>query len=270
MAFAPTPEEPLSYGVTNDGVLRRGVALPERGRGYVRARPGDDTRWGNAVLTRTLTKAAEAVADAFPGTRPLRVGDLSWRFGGRHPRHGSHRSGRDADVLFYAVDGAGGPVRGLGFYAYDRHGMAHVGAAAGPDRGLRFFDDARNWQLVRTMLLDEAARVQWIFCSNGIKSRLLRYAAAHEPSPDALFRAAWVLHEPSRGRRHDDHFHIRVLCSAEERARGCRDRGPIWPWLRKESEKPAGTAGATLSDEKLVEALLSESLGHPDALARAP
>ena len=41
------------------------------------------------------------VEGAFPGARPLRIGDLSSPMGGRHSRHRSHRSGRDVDILYY-------------------------------------------------------------------------------------------------------------------------------------------------------------------------
>lgn len=62
-------------------------------------------------------------------TRRTRVvrhydGDLSSPHGGRHDRHGSHRAGRDADVIFYATDAAGTPTRGRGWLAYDRFGAA--------------------------------------------------------------------------------------------------------------------------------------------------
>lgn len=256
-----------SYGLPNAGLLRGGAALALKGKGYVLARPGDPTRFGNATLLGALERALASVAERFPGTPPMRVGDLASRSGGRHPRHGSHRSGRDADVIFHAVDAAGMPVPGSGFLAYDRHGVARAPHAPGAPAALAqpiVFDVARNWHFVRTLLLDDASLTQWIFCSRGLKALLLDYAARHEPEPEALMRAATVLHQPSEGRPHDDHFHIRVLCTAEERAAGCAEYGPVWPWLRDRVEGVGAGDPEALDDRALVRLLL-EDLPAADA-----
>lgn len=206
-----------------------------------------------------LTRAAAAVARAWPGGAALVIGDLSARHGGTHSRHGSHQSGRDADVLFYLLDHSGRSIRGSGFYAFDELGASSVAAPSAPVSGLALFDTARNWALVRALLLDEDAPVQWIFCADGIKARLLNYAAQNELDARALLRAAYVLHQPSRGNPHRDHFHIRVACTADERARGCLDEGPVWPWIRLAHEKPA-REGPGDDDPALLQALLGDLL----------
>lgn len=242
----------VSHGTSADGWLQHGVALPDEGPGYVRARPGEGTRYGTPRLLAALTRAAGKVAEEVPGTEPLRVGDLSYQYGGRHPRHHSHRSGRDADLIFYATDLEGRPSRGRGWVAYDRFG---TGVEPGERGGEVFlFDVARNWEMVRTLVLDEAAQVQWIFASRGLKSRLLAYAAEHETDREAIFRATWVLQQPSGGNPHADHFHVRVACGPEQRALGCRDRGPIWPWLA-DSMLKAGLS-PSLDDTALMRAML--------------
>lgn len=258
LGLTPRPEEPVSQGATNDGLLRRGEALPDRGEGYVRARPGEATRYGTPRLIAALERAAAEVARRFPGSAPVRVGDLSSPRGGRHHRHGSHRTGRDADVLFYVTDPAGRSRVGRGWLAYNRFGYAveHERPDEGPTGGLFFFDDARNWHFVRTLLLDEEAAVQWIFVSRGVKARLLRYAIDHETDPRALTRAAFALHQPAAASPHDDHFHVRIYCSPRERAAGCRNRGPMWPWLRAEVDKPEALAGQPLDDARLVRELM--------------
>ena len=255
VACAPSlpPGTRASRGDTADGWLEHGQALPDRGPGFERARPGESTRFGTTRLVTALERAATTVARSHPGGAPLRIGDLSGPRGGRHPRHGSHRSGRDADLLFYATDLEGRPVPARGWVAFDREGVGV--APAEPGGSPRLFDDARNWQLVRTLLLDDAAAVQWLFVSRGLKARLLRWAARHEGSREALFRASWVLHQPSRGNPHADHFHVRVFCTREGLATGCQDRGPRWPWLREAVEKPA-LPGSGLSDAALLRALL--------------
>lgn len=261
LGLTPTPDVPMSWGGSSDGVLFEGVSMPDRGDGFVRARPREDTRWGTPQTIRALTEAAASVAHTYPGGEPLRIGDISYETGGEHPRHRSHRSGRDVDVIFYATDRAGRSTRGRGWLAYDRFGVARETVALGggePSNDIYFFDEARNWHFVRTLLLDPEANVLWIFCSRGVKARLLSYAIGHEENAEVIFRASWVLHQPSSGNPHADHFHVRFACTPEEQALGCWDNGPIWPWVRREVEKPASGDPAGLDDAALLEALLGD------------
>lgn len=262
-----------SWGTPSAGrILGRGVPLPDHGPGYVRARPGEGTRYGTAALIEVLTRAAAEVAQQFPGTLPIRLGDLSGPGGGRHPRHHSHRSGRDADLIYYALDDDGRPTDGAGFYAYDRFGIARdarpvvddVGAPTPAGRPvLRYLDAARTWAYFRVLLRDDTAPVEWIFCSAGIKAQVLAYAVAHEPDPELLVRAAYVLQQPTDGRPHDDHFHVRLACTAHDLATGCREVGPMWPWMRREHDKPETEGGAPMDDAFLLDALLRDEPGGP-------
>ena len=253
----------VPFGTPSSGELHGGQELPLAGAGFIRARPTDPTHWGTPPLVSAIERAAAEVARAMPGTHPLRVGDLSAPGGGRHPRHHSHRTGRDADIMYYAVDASGRPVDGVGLVHYGRYGYAEDSASG----SLVFFDEARNWHFVRTLLLDPRANVQWIFCAWGLKRRLLEYAAAHEPNPDAIFRATQVLHQPRDARPHDDHMHLRFACTGEDRANGCVDLGPLWTWLRRDAEKAAGAGGAPMNDDALVAALFDDTwtrgLGAP-------
>lgn len=251
---AVPPGTTVSHGDSADGWLQNGVRLPDEGVGYVRARPGESTRYGTQRLVEALVRAAASVEETFPGTPPLRVGDLSAPLGGRHHRHRSHRSGRDMDLIFYARDIMGRPVRGRGWVAYDRFGVGVEPEEHGGKTIL--FDTERNWHLIRTMLLDEEAQVQWIFASRGVKALLLRYAARHEPNPEALFRAAWAVHQPTRGNPHADHFHVRVACGPLQQAIGCRDRGPLWSWWRDTADKR--DRYAPLDDSGLLASLLRD------------
>jgi penicillin-insensitive murein endopeptidase len=215
-------------------------------------RPGEATRYGTATLVGAIERAAREVANAFPGGYPLRVGDLSNPHGGAHSRHLTHRTGRDADLLFYARDVGGMAVDGYGWLQFDRFGMAMR-----RDRVFGF-DEARNWHLVRSLIVDEEARVKWLFCSNELKARLLRYAARYERSPEAVLRATWILHQPASGDSHSDHFHLRVGCGANERSLGCREQAPYWPWLSDTARKEDTSASAAASDAGLVRWLLTE------------
>jgi penicillin-insensitive murein endopeptidase len=261
VALTPAPTETVSYGNPSGGVLFRGVEMPNRGDGFVRARPGEETRFGTPRLIAALERAAAEVERRFPGTAAIHVGDLSAPGGGHHPRHGSHRTGRDADLIYYATDLEGRSVAGHGWLAYNRFGYAvhRDDAPEGqplPSGDLYLLDDARNWCFFRTLLLDEEAAVQWIFVSRGVKSHLLRYAIAVEPDPEVLLRASYVLHEPAGASPHDDHFHVRVLCTVRELAAGCLNMGPVWPWYRATMEKPELPPGHPLDDARLLAILL--------------
>ena len=244
--------ESVSLGATHRGYLRRPVRLTNRGLGYVRTRPRDDTRYGTRTLIGAIQRAAQSVHAAFPGGHPLKIGDLSSRLGGPHPRHASHQSGRDADLLFYVRDLGGLSVEGPSWLPIDRYGLGmHPRQAV-------VFDTARNWHLVRTLLLDEQARVKWLFVSKSVKARLLRYAARRETSPRALARATWVLHEPRRGRVHDDHFHLRVGCAPEEAQLGCHEQPPFWPWLTDRARKLHHAPIAAADDAQLLHWLFAD------------
>jgi len=242
----------LSVAGTSSGWLHRGAILPDRATALERARPGEATHSGVPRLVAALAHAAAEVDGAFPGARPLRIGDLSSPLGGRHSRHRSHRSGRDVDILYYVTGAAGVPVEPRGRVAFSRFGVA-----PDPETGeVVAFDDARNWHLVRTLLADPSIEVQWVFCSRGVKTRLLRHALALEPDRDLVARAAYVLAQPANAAPHDDHFHVRVLCTLEERALGCRDVAPIWPWLRARLDPSE-------ADERYDDARLLEILDAP-------
>lgn len=242
----------ISVGTSDAGYLRDAVALDDRGEGYRRLRPGEATRYGTRTLIEAIEQAAREVARAFPGGYPLRVGDLSNARGGMHSRHRSHRSGRDADLLFFARDPGGLAAAIPGWLKFDQ-----LGVGVWRDRVYQF-DDARNWHLVRTLVLDDQARVKWLLCSNPLKARLLRYAATHEPSTEAVLRATWVLHQPSRGEPHDDHFHLRVGCDPMERELGCQEEAPYWPWLSDTARKEDAGAGIAATDERLVRWLFAQ------------
>jgi penicillin-insensitive murein endopeptidase len=165
------------------------------------------------------------------------------------------------DLLFYLLDAKGRSVRGSGFFAFDARGVSVVSQSGAPVAGMAFFDTERNWTLVRALVMDAEAPVQWIFCANGIKARLLAHAAEHEMDARALLRASYVLHQPSSGNPHRDHFHVRIACTAQERSRGCVESGPVWPWLRNEHEKPEWEAPSRSDDAVLVQALLEDDSG---------
>lgn len=250
LGLVPMPEAPTSLGTTSDGWLAEGIPLADEGHGFVRARRGEGTRFGVPRLVAALERAATSVEAEFGAGSPLLIGDIGSRHGGHHLRHRSHRAGRDVDILFFLSDEDGWPIPSHS-HAFSRFGFSDDEEAPGHV----YFDDARNWALVRALLTDPEIEVQWIFCSRGIKARLLAWAMQHEPDGDLLVHAAYVLQQPENALPHDDHFHLRIYCSAEERAAGCVDVGPRWPWLRPGIEATEGRDGPGLDDATLLRLL---------------
>lgn len=194
------PERARSIGSPTNGFLVGGVELRERAE--LRLRWPDGPRWALPGLVSLLVRAAGAVERRYPGS-VLLVGDLSSREGGSIPGHASHHSGRDADVAFYYADAHGNRVRS--------ERLLPVRASGAAPSGL-YFDDARNWALIATFLSDPSARVQSIFVASALKQRLIAYARRMGENPALLERADAALRQPSRGRVHDDHFHVRIAC----------------------------------------------------------
>ncbi|MDP9002506.1 MAG: penicillin-insensitive murein endopeptidase [Myxococcota bacterium] len=247
-ASAPSPLAPAwrgSIGTANHGVLADGteLACDSESLRWLRT---NDRHWGLSRFTDAIARAARDVARDRPGP-PLYAGDLSARRGGGPlAPHFSHRSGIDADLLFYftTLDGV----------AVDSRGFFHVGADGiardeSHDRWLRL-DVAREWLLVKALVDDPRARVQWIFVSDVVQAMLVEWALARGDSTETIHRAREVMRQPHPGGVHDDHIHVRSTCSSDETVEGCELAGPRRAWLSYDLP-PAGDR-----DEDLAVALL--------------
>jgi penicillin-insensitive murein endopeptidase len=179
--------------------------------------------YGTSELVSLLERTAHAIAARWPGSQ-LRVGELSAPRGGKLEGHHSHRSGRDADVAFLMRDQQGKSSRFWRFVTFGSEGVAQ-GAL-----GTLYFDDARNWAVVSTMLRDPGARVQYVFVAQPIRTRLLMEGRRQAESDDFLRAAAAVMVEPRERHKHDNHFHVRIYCPRDDRPQ-CRDSEPYWPWF---------------------------------------
>ncbi|MEZ4392624.1 MAG: penicillin-insensitive murein endopeptidase [Polyangiales bacterium] len=222
-----------SRGKPSGGWLTRGAHLGPRGAGFeaLRSDAQGGQLWGVPRLVAAVRRVARALAPRHGGT-PLRVGDLSARRGGQIPRHRSHRSGRDVDLLFYARDEATGEaVPAPDFVRYDR--ALRSLRRPSPLR----FDVERNWNLVEALLRDTQAGVARIFVADWLRRALLEHARAHGKAAWVVERASRVLLQPGDSLPHDDHFHVRVACTASERSLGCVDGTPVWSWMIKDWEK---------------------------------
>jgi penicillin-insensitive murein DD-endopeptidase len=267
-AAAPSPLSPAwhgSIGLPGHGVLADGAQVRRDAEGLCWLRD-NDRHWALPRFASAIERAAAVVARERPGGTLL-VGDLSTQTGGGPlSPHFSHRSGLDADLLFYLSTLDGAPVHSPGFVHFGADGIARDEAH---QRWLRL-DVARQWLLVRALLEDPQARVQWIFVSDVVKAMLVEWALARGDATETVRRAQEVMLEPHPGGVHDDHIHVRTACSPEEAVAGCTPSGPSRSWLVYDLPPAAD------NDAELVLALLvgSESpntlIAEPAAPSSAP
>jgi penicillin-insensitive murein DD-endopeptidase len=228
-ARSPSPLAPVwngSIGAPSRGVLRDGAEVGPDAEG-LRWLRHNDRHWALPRFAEAIERAAAAVARQRAGG-VLEVGDLSIRTGGGPlAPHFSHRSGVDADLLFYVTTLDGAPVESPGFVHFGADGLARDEAHA---RWLRL-DVERQWLLAKALLEDPDARIQWIFVSDVVQARLLEWALARGDSAEIVQRAREVMAQPNPGGVHDDHFHVRTSCSPDETVAGCEAVGPHRRWL---------------------------------------
>lgn len=256
----PSPVVPSfegSIGMPHRGVLTAGVELPREGEGFEWLRQ-DDRHYAIPRFVAAIERAAATVARERPGAM-LGIGDLSKAQGGQLLPHLSHRTGRDADLLLYLTTLEGVPVSSPGFVHVGNDGLAW------DDKGKRFlrFDVERQWLLVKTLVEDPEARVQWIFASKNVRALLVEWARARGEKPDTIVRAMEVMLQPHPGGPHDDHVHVRTACAPAEIASGCEHTGPRRAWI----DASDAAADPLASDDELV-AILQElfaPLGGGDA-----
>lgn len=227
----PNPLHPNfdgTIGYPHGGVQTSAIELPVTGRGFVRFRPTERVYWGQPALVNAIQSVAESVQTRFAGGPPIVLGDLSARLGGKIPRHNSHRTGRDVDILWNLMTPAGKPVRAPGFIRVGPDGLAIE-----PDSGRYYrLDVERQWQVVKGFLTTPGLNVQWMFCATWIEAMLIQYARAIGEPDELVWRAQTVMLQPADSLPHDDHIHMRTACSPEQAVAGCMGGGPLWDWLK--------------------------------------
>lgn len=213
VAAQDDPTESVSEGTPQRGRLRNAAELPLRGHGFhwETRRRNADGHYGTEELVHALVNAAGVVADAHPGS-DLLIEDLSRPEGGRIRGHRSHRSGRDADVAYYAQRAEGGPLNPSRSLWFTRSLRVRAGRAT--------FDAARNVLLLETLLSDRSIDVSHLFMAPHLQRAVLAAASSEHRA-----RFEQVMRTP-RGRGmdpHADHFHVRIRCPRGDRP-ACVDR----------------------------------------------
>lgn len=267
-ARASTPEpidwdafDSASVRNPNDGSLRGGVPLPLTAPG-LRFNPGRDpkARYGTVEVVRALVEAAARV-DREVGGLPVTVNDLSLETGGPIPNHRSHQSGRDVDVLFYQLGPDGKPIESVGaFFDPNGAGVDFRDLADPSDDVPLTIDIPRTWLFVRALIEGGHARVQNVYIAEHLRTLLLQHARSVGTPTSTVARFEAVTCQPSYP--HDDHFHFRFFCTADDISEGCRDSLPIYPWQLERLEK-AGTRPRPLAPKR--EQATSQIVTHEEA-----
>lgn len=225
----PTPLDPTlegSVGLPHAGFLSHGRELPSEGAGF-RVLSTAHHHWGLPRLVDLVADAADSVHRARPGLPPLYVGELSAKHGGALlPRHRSHRSGRDVDLLLFVTSVEGAPIAGDGFTKIGADGL-------GVDPTGRFvrFDADREWLLIKSLVTSDKAQIQFIFIARVLQALVVEHAIALGEPAEIIARAEALMKQPGDSLPHDDHIHVRIACDADEFAKGCDGGGAYWPWL---------------------------------------
>jgi penicillin-insensitive murein endopeptidase len=209
----------VSSGMASQGSLANCATFPPRAPGLHLS--DEALRRGTANATEPLVNLVLRVALQTALDHPpsfLKVGNASLKEGGRIPQSRSHQAGRDVDLFFFYTDRKEQPLAlAPGMLACDDEGRCEGGHR---------FDAVRNWTVVKGLLQSKDPVVQWIFVAPGLRELLLQEAEGHPEDKALLALAREVLHRPTDSRSHDDHFHVRIYCSAEDLAGGCIDFGP--------------------------------------------
>lgn len=262
-ARSPSPLAPHlegSIGMPHRGVLTRGAAL-RCGDRTIACLRDNGRHFALPRFVAAIERAAERVERQRPGAT-LVVGDLSAETGGRVSSHGSHRTGRDADLLLYMTTLDGTPTATKDFVHVGSDGLAWDPV----ERRYLRFDVEREWLLLKALLEDPEARVQWLFASRPVRAMLLEWAIARGEPGETIARAMDVLAQPAPpAQNHDDHVHVRTACTPAEIARGCEPTGPERAWIaeldtrRPRAEEPLDDATIDLV-QAIVRPISDESL----------
>lgn len=229
----PDAARSTSIGHPAEGRIEAAVALPLQGPGFrFNSRRDSNARFATAEVVQAIARAALRVQRALPGSE-LVVNDLSLEGGGPIDHHGSHRAGRDADILFYLLGDDGAPTPSVGA-PLDRDGVGFdfKDLARADDDVRVHFDAARTWRFIADLLSDPDAAVQRVFVVEHLRTLLLGEAARHPADLAQRERFAELTCQPSYP--HDDHLHVRWFCSAQDLGKGCEDLPPLYPWRAAE------------------------------------
>ena len=230
----PSKMAARSIGFYAKGCLAGGKPLPVSGHAWQAMRLSRNRMWGHPTLVRYIERFAKdaKAKDGWPG---LLVGDMSMPRGGPMPfGHASHQVGLDVDIWYKPM----------------------------PDRVLS--DEERETMPMESFLIDPGHVNPNVWTQDFAK--LLRRAVSYPEVARVFVNPAikkWLCDNVKENRAflrkispimgHDDHFHVRLVCPADNP--GCRNQPALAAdegcgkgldaWIAKLSkEKPVPVAAA--------------------------
>ncbi len=201
---APKVGPARAVGGYSGGCLFGAVKMPKSGKGFETVRRSRKRDYAHPLLAEVLVRAGQALGQ----NSTMLYGDLAQARGGPMPGgHVSHQSGLDADIWFHKYPAT---------KKLSEHEREHLYGSSVLRRD--FLDiDPRKWHEVYTAQLmwfagqDETER---IFVNAAIKRRLCKQF----PGDSRLAKLRpWYFH--------DDHFHLRLKCPANDTS--CVSQDPI-------------------------------------------
>ncbi len=232
---APSKMASRSIGFYARGCLAGGKPLPVSGPAWQAMRLSRNRIWGHPTLVRYIERFAKDARekDGWPG---LLVGDMSMPRGGPMPfGHASHQVGLDVDIWYRPM-----PERVLSEEEREKMPMESFLLDPGHVNPAVWTADFAK-VLRRSVSYPEVARV---FVNPAIKKWL-----CENVTEDRAF-----LRKISPIMGHDDHFHVRLVCPADNP--GCRNQPALATdegcgkgldaWIEKLSKaKPVPVAAAS-------------------------
>jgi len=221
-----------SIGNYNSGCISGAVALAQEGPGYQLMRLSRNRAYGHPELKQFIEKLGQIVAHQHESV--LLVGDLSQPRGGPTlSGHRSHQTGLDVDIWFLLSKQAAS--RSL--TRAERENWSAPSVLLGNSDNI----NPKEWSAAHEKILQSAAQlpeVDRIFVNPSIKRELCSKRDGD---------SAW-LRKIRPWWKHDDHFHVRLKCPANNRH--CQNQEPLplgegcdaslaW-WFSAEAKSPLG------------------------------
>ena len=195
-----------SIGRPQHGRLANASLLPRNPAAWFIRRP--ERAYGTRGTVSQIQRVIQRVRRHFPRVHALAIGDLSARRGGKITMHGSHQSGRDADIGFYFKS----PPRGYpAAFALATEDTVDVAACFA----------------LFTALADTAGRpggVERMYMTYETQAMFHRLGRQRGISPATLDRLFQYPHGPDSDHGlfhdepgHDEHIHVRFSCAPNDR-----------------------------------------------------
>lgn len=194
-----------SFGRPQSGYLVSGTRMPTNAAAYFLRRP--ERAFGTRSAVGQVVSAIRAVRRKFPRVHPLAIGDFSARHGGPLSMHGSHQSGRDADIGFY--------------FRKKPRSYPRSFAVATADN----IDFPATWALISALLrgAGKPGGVERIYLTYQTQALFYRLARRHKV-PRARLDEWFQYPHGRRAARgvirhwpgHTEHIHVRFRCAADD------------------------------------------------------